>query len=210
MPISPFAPQLFLLLGIDIFLGASILTVMLDDNFRDAVPYILDAGAMFGFAQLLIGPGYLSGFSSDVQFWYCVGYATVAFSSVLAINLYLFFIKKRRFLSGFFAIGVCAPSFLVELFFISSYVNGISPALPLLPVMPWSTVYVAFFATTIIMIVMMILSSSSKILWGSTTSGSSITHHTFRMKFVSASLVRAYRRVRRFLSSVKQTPNVSG
>ena len=179
-----------MLLGIDIFLGASILTATLDENFPNALPYMLDAGAMFGFVQLLIGPGYLNNFSADAQFWYCVGYAAVAILSVLAINLHLLFVKNRRFLGGFVAIGATIPSILIEIFFVSSYVNGISATLPSLPIVPWSAVYVAFFATTIIIIGAMALSShrSMEMRWGSTSLGA-----------VKSFLVRVFQRVRRLL-----------
>ncbi len=55
-----FAPQFFLLIGIDVFLGGSILTVLLDKYFPTGLPYILDIGSLIGFAELLIGPQFMS------------------------------------------------------------------------------------------------------------------------------------------------------
>ena len=151
-----FAPQFFLLIGIDIFLGASIVTVLLDDHFPGGLPYILELGAFVGFAQLLLGPSFPATFSTTLQFYYCFAYSVLAALSVLGANLLLLFVKRKIFSSGFVAIVATAPSFLANLFFASAYVNGLSLELPILPVLPISWIYVIFFLTAALLLTLMI------------------------------------------------------
>ena len=160
--VEPFPPQFFLLLGIDFFLGASVVTIMFDEHFPDGLPYILDLGAIVGFTELVLGPGYLNGFLSDLQFYYSAGFATIASLSILGANLYLVFRKERYLLSGVFAIAATIPSFLAMLYFESSYVNGIQVGLPLIPVVSWSVVYVMFFVAAAILVIAMILTVLGK------------------------------------------------
>lgn len=160
--VEPFVPQFFLLLGIDFFLGASIVTVVFDEHFPDVLPYILDLGAFVGLAELALGPGHLNGFSPELQFYYSAGFATIAFLSILGANLYLIFMKEKYLLSGVFAIGATVPAFLAMLYFESSYVNGIRVGLPLIPIVSWSVVYVMFFAAVIILAVAMTLAILGK------------------------------------------------
>ena len=160
--VEPFAPQFFLLLGIDFFLGASIVTIVFDKHFPDGLPYILDLGAFVGFAELALGPSYFSGFSPDLQFYYSAGFAIIAFLSILGANLYLFFMKQEYLLGGVFAIAATIPSFLAIIYLESSYVNGIQVGLPLLPVVSWSVVYVLFFNAATILAIVMILTLLGK------------------------------------------------
>ena len=153
----PFPPQFFILLGIDVFLGEAILTVMFDEHFPTGLPYILEASALLGFVQLVLGPQYLTGYPTEVQFYYCMAYAIIAVASVLASNLYLAFVRGRMRLGGFFAIAGSIPSCLFLAFFASAFVNGVSVPLPLLPLMPLSVIYAAFFGATIIIIVAMVI-----------------------------------------------------
>ena len=104
-----------------------------------------------GFVQLLAGPAYLNSFSDNLQFYYCVGFALTAFASLAGSDLYLLLIKKKRILSGMFAITCTVPACFILLFFMSAYVNAIPVALPAVPTLPWTTVYVLFFASTLIL-----------------------------------------------------------
>jgi hypothetical protein len=146
-----FAPQFFLLIGIELFLAGSIVTTLLEDYYPESLPYILDVGAFVGLIQLWFGPNYLSGLNEVLQFYYCIGFAVIALLSLVGANLYLFLAKRRAFLSGVFGLVVTVPACLVLLFFGSAYVNAIPVTLPPLPVLSWTEVYVLFFASAVIL-----------------------------------------------------------
>ncbi|MBI3841235.1 MAG: hypothetical protein HY297_04705 [Thaumarchaeota archaeon] len=149
---DPFAPQFLILLGIDIFLGGSILTAMLDDAFPDAMPYILDFGSLIGLSQLLMGPQYLAGFSIEIQFFYSTGYAVISLSSVIGLNMYLYFLKKRHIAGIIFAMVGTIPSFLITSFFISAFINGVPVTLPDFPLISWDFVYFGLAVSTILLL----------------------------------------------------------
>ncbi|MDG7007217.1 MAG: hypothetical protein JRN06_03100 [Nitrososphaerota archaeon] len=141
---SGFAPEFLILLGIDIFLGASILTVLLEKHFPGSYPYILEGAALIGFAELMSGPSFLTSLSTELQFWYSFIYAMIAVLSLFATNLYLLFLRRRTFESA--VIGICGtvPAGLGILYFTSAFVNGLTVSLPLVPVIPIEGVYAMF------------------------------------------------------------------
>jgi hypothetical protein len=135
-------------LGIDTFLGGSILTVMFDEHFPAALPYMLDFGALVGFIQLILGFRYLTGYPTEVQFFYCLAFATMAVMTVLGSNLYIVFVKGKRMIGGFFAVVGTVPCTLATVSFVSAYLGGVSVSLPLLPLLPWQVIWGAFFAAS--------------------------------------------------------------
>jgi len=146
--LPPFPPQFFVLLGIDIFLGGSIATIAFDENFPTGLPYMLDFGALAGFIQLVIGPGYISGYPAEMQFYYCAAFAVIAVVTVLGCNLYVLFIRGRKVVGSILAVGATVPSFLATLFFVSAYVNGAYVTFPILPLLPWEVVWGAFIGAS--------------------------------------------------------------
>jgi hypothetical protein len=155
--IPPFPAQLFILLGIDIFLGGSILTVLLDEYFPTALPYLWEVGALFGFIQLVLVPHYITGYPAELQFFYSMAYAVSAVLSILASNVYIAFFKGKTTIGGIFAIVASIPCVLVVAAFSSAYVNGVAVALPVLPLMPLSIIYGAFFGATGLIVTAMIV-----------------------------------------------------
>ena len=141
---SGFAPEFLILLGIDIFLGASILTVLLDRHFPTPFPYVLEGAALIGFTELVSGPSFLTSLSTELQFWYSFIYAMIAVLSLFATNLYLLFLRRRTFESA--VLGICGtvPAGLGILYFTSAFVNGLTVSLPLIPVIPIEGIYAMF------------------------------------------------------------------
>lgn len=141
---SGFAPEFLILLGIDIFLGASILTVLLDRHFPSGVPYVLEGAALIGFAELMAGPTFLNSFSPELQFYYSFTFAMISVLTLFATNLYLLFLRRRPFESA--VLGICGtiPAGLGILYFTSAFVNGATLSLPLVPVIPIEGVYAMF------------------------------------------------------------------
>ena len=156
--VDTFAPQFLLLVGIDIFLGGSIMSVLLDDHFPRGLPYILDIGSFVGFSQLLVGPQYTASFSQTLQFYYCFGYLIVAVLSLVGLNIYLYLAKQRIISSAIMAIVATIPSILASVYFASAYVNRVALGLPIIPVFPMSAIYVLFAVTGIIILLATIMS----------------------------------------------------
>ncbi len=125
-----FVPQFFLLMGIDFFLAAAVIATLLEDYYSNASAYAMIAGGFFGFAQLLIGPSYLSDFSEILQFCYCAGFALMALLSLIGLNLYLYLVKKRRTGSGIFAALISIPASFFFSYFALSYLASANLVLP--------------------------------------------------------------------------------
>ena len=158
----PFPPQLFILLGVDIFLGGSVLTVMFDDHFPTGLPYVMDFGALAGFIQLVLTPQYLTGFPEDVQFYACAVYAAIAVLAVVGTNLYVVFTRGERMLGGVLALPATIPSVLVTVFFVSAYLNEVQVALPTAPLLPWEVVWGAFFGASALILMAMVIAARRK------------------------------------------------
>lgn len=154
--ISPFPPQFFILLGIDIFLGGSIVTVLFDKEFPNGLPYIFDFGALTGFVQLLIVPGYLANYPVETQFYYSVAFATFAVIGIVACSLYETF-RRKPLIGGSIAIVATLPSILALLFFSSAWLNGAQVPLPLLPLLSWPVVWGAFIGASALVSVAMVV-----------------------------------------------------
>ena len=160
--ISPFPPQFFILLSIDIFLGCSILVVVFDKDFPVGLPYILDFGALIGFAELLLVPNYLQGYPIEMQFYYSVAMSILAVLSVLGCSLYAFF-RHKPLIAGTITIAGTIPSALGLGYFASAWLNGEKVPLLTFPVMPWPVVWAAFLvASAIILAAMVTIIRSSR------------------------------------------------
>jgi hypothetical protein len=144
----PFPPQFFILLGIDVFLGGSVATVIFDEDFPTGFPYILDFAALVGFIQLMTTPQYLTGFPEQEQFYYCVAYAIIADLAVMGSNLYVALVRKKWIVGGALAVAATIPAGIATPYFMSAFVEGVSVPLPTIPLLPWPVVWGAFFAAS--------------------------------------------------------------
>ena len=91
---SPFLPEFFGLLGVDIFLLLSLLSCLLDDRVPTALSYLYQVAALVGFGHLLVSKGFIIAFGEQMRFWYCFIYLLVALANVVAINIYFVVAKK--------------------------------------------------------------------------------------------------------------------
>jgi hypothetical protein len=150
----PFPPQFFILLGIDVFLGGSILVVLFDKEFPNGLPYILDFGALIGFVQLLIVPGYLSDFPTQIQFYYSIAFATMAVLSLVGCSLYVI-VRHKTFVGGILTVSGALPSTLALLYFGSAWVNNTQVPISVIPLMPWPVIWGAFLGASALVLVAM-------------------------------------------------------
>ena len=148
---SPLMPEFFALLGIDVFLGISLLTCLLDKHFPGATSYIYQAAALAGFGHLLVSREFMSIFGDYMRFWYCLIYLVVALANVVVVNIYLATPKKLWKLAKIFFGAVTFPTILVSTFFVYGYANGTMMSLPLFPQIPMGFLYVALVVYTIVL-----------------------------------------------------------
>jgi len=142
-------PEFFALLGIDVFLAISLATCLLDRRFPKAVPYIYQAAALFGFANLLVSKEFMTVFGDYMRFWYSLIYLVIALGNVIAVNIYFAFQKELWRLARFFLGIVTFPIVLVSILFVLDYANSLTPSALLFPQLPLSTIFLVLVASAI-------------------------------------------------------------
>jgi len=169
LKIAVFPAQFFLLLGVDYFLAGSIATIVFEERFPKAIPYILIMGSFVGFSQLLIGPEYLDEMGDAIQFYYCACFTLVALASLIGLNLYLFFgqpdpTKKSVMVQSIlFSTALPVPASAGFLYFASAYVNDKVVTLPFLPVVPIAIVYIAVLGSMAVFCAVLVLTYMDKV-----------------------------------------------
>ena len=156
MTTPPFPPQFFILLGVDIFLGGSIVTIVFDEHFPTGLPYVLDFAALVGLIELALTPQYLTGYPVEEQFYYSILYAVTANLALVGCNLYLALVRGRWMEGGAFAVAATLPSVVATPFFISAFVNDVVVPLPTIPLLPWAFVWGAFFGASALIVAAMV------------------------------------------------------
>lgn len=154
--IAVFPAQFFLLLGVDFFLAGSIATIVFEERFPKAIPYLLIVGSFVGFSQLLLGPEYVNEMDDAIQFYYCASFALIAVASLIGLNLYLVFgrpepMSKTVMIRGLlFCTALPVPATAGLVFFASAYVNDRFVTLPFLPVVPIAVVYIVVLGAMVV------------------------------------------------------------
>ena len=122
-------PEFFLMLGIDVFLGMSLLTALLDNELPSKEQYILQGAALLGLAQMFISRGFVDSgvFTKDpadpTRFWISVAYLSSSIFTVLGLNAYLGIVKRKMALATTFAGTVTVPITMVSAFFATSFLS---------------------------------------------------------------------------------------
>jgi hypothetical protein len=122
-------PEFFVLLGIDIFLAMSFLSLLLDDELPTIMQYLFQGGALLGLGELFISRGFVNSgvFTKDpldpTRFWISVVYLSSAIFTVLGLNGYLGIVKRKMALATTFAGAVTVPVMMVSAFFVTSFLS---------------------------------------------------------------------------------------
>ena len=128
-------PEIFMFMGINLFLVMSFSISIFEKQFPKPLPYIFQIAALAGFGQIWMNYTLLSA-SIETRFWSSLFYLAMAIISIIVINLYVGIRKKRLssagILLGVFTIPLGATSF----FLISAYTNGTTIPMPTLPIVP--------------------------------------------------------------------------
>jgi hypothetical protein len=119
-------PEFFTLLGIEIFLGISVLSGLLDRQLPSRLQYIFQGLGGLGFAQLLVSVGTVSSPSStyQIRFWVSIIYLGLALACVVGTNLYLFVGRQSATVASAFSGAVTIPFIMVSALFISSFLGS--------------------------------------------------------------------------------------
>jgi len=146
----PFVPEFFLLLGIDLFLGISLLACLLDKYFPTVMPYLYQASALVGFAQLLIMKDSVTIFGDLVRFWCSLVYLVIALANVVSVNVYVGFMKKMWSIAKILFTCVTFPTLLIATFFVFGYA-ALLEVLPPLPRIPLEVLFIILVAFSSVM-----------------------------------------------------------
>ena len=140
MPSQPFPPELFILVGINVFVALSLLTSLFDGPFPLSVPYIFQIAALAGFGLLWVNYTLLAVFV-ETRFWCSILYLTVTVANTVAVNVYIALSKGLLSAAGVFLSVVTLPTLFISLVSVSSYVNGVAVPMPAFPIVPVQSLY---------------------------------------------------------------------
>jgi len=150
MPSPLFPSELFIMVGINVFVALSLLTSLFDEPFPKVVPYVYQLAALAGFGQFWVNYVFFSSFV-EARFWCSMFYLTVAVGNVIAANIYIAINKKSFAQTTAFLGAVTIPMIFISFLSVSSYVNGIViPMLPL-PIVPVESLYIVFIVCVILL-----------------------------------------------------------
>jgi hypothetical protein len=143
---TPIQPELFILLGIDLFLATSLLSCLLDKHFPWQLPYLYQVASLAGFGQLIVAKEFMAMFDAYMRFWFSLLYLVIALANIIAINAYLGIIKKMLNYAKAFLLTVTFPSFAVAAFFLASYSAVSTHPIAILPQTSWETAFIGIVA----------------------------------------------------------------
>lgn len=114
------APEFFVLLGIDIFLAASILTALLDRYLTSILQYVFQASAAAGLGELLLSHGLIGA----TRVWAGIIYLAFALSSLIGLNIRLAIVRQGMNIASIFSQMMTVPVVMVSALFLSSFLEN--------------------------------------------------------------------------------------
>jgi hypothetical protein len=139
-------PEFFILLGVDLFLAISLLACLLDRHFPWQLPYLYQVAALAGFGQLVVSREFMQLFDEYMRFWYSVIYLVVALANIVAINVYLGYLKKLLTYAKIVMFTVTVPALSITAFFLSNYAELALHPLVITPPMSWEGTFIGIVA----------------------------------------------------------------
>lgn len=119
-----FPPELFILVGVNIFVALSLLSSIFDEPFPTATPYIFQVAALTGFGQIWASFTFLYSFM-EVRFWCSMLYLFVVVIGVAAVNLYIAINRRLVNAAGVLLGAFTIPTILIFFLLVSAYLNGL-------------------------------------------------------------------------------------
>jgi hypothetical protein len=108
------------LLGINVFLAASIITALLDRHLPSILQYLFQGAAGAGLGELLLNEEA----SSATRVWACIVYLAFALSSLVAVNIRLAIVRRGMNIASMFSQMVTVPVVMISALFLSSFLEN--------------------------------------------------------------------------------------
>jgi len=141
-------PELFILMGVNVFVALSLLTSVFDSSFPKSVPYVFQIAALAGFGEIWVNYALLS--FVEVRFWCSMLYLIVTLMAVVAVNVYIAVNKRRWSAAGVFLGAFTIPTIFTSFLLVSANVNGLAIWMPPFPTVPFEAIYMVFASCIVI------------------------------------------------------------
>jgi hypothetical protein len=123
-------PEFFTLLGIEIFVAMSLVSVLLERDIPSSVQWLFQGAAGLGLGQLVVTEGFGTSSVIDAsRFWISIFYLTLSVCSVAGLNVYLAAVRRKTAIASVFSGTITAPTVSVSVLFVSSYLSGVDVSL---------------------------------------------------------------------------------
>lgn len=141
-----------MLIGIDVFLGTSVLTCILDKHFSDKLTYLYQLLGLAGFGQLLVTNRFIDYFPDNMRFWYSFTYLALALGNVMLLNGYLYFYKQKETIAKLFLALGTAPSIIASILFLNGYTSEAQYTIIPLPTLPLELMFMSVLTVDTLLI----------------------------------------------------------
>jgi len=145
-----FPPELFVLVGVNIFVLLSLLSSIFDKHFPAATPFVFHIAALAGFGQIWVNFMFLFNYL-EARFLCGMLYLLIGVVAVAKVNLYLAVNKRLKNAAVAMLGAFTIPSFSTFFFLASAYLNGLTVWTPPFPVVPFEAIYVVFALCLVIL-----------------------------------------------------------
>jgi hypothetical protein len=114
------APEFFVLLGVSIFLAASVISALLDRHLPSILQYLFQGAAGAGLGELLLGQG----LSSATRVWAGIVYLAFALSSLVGVNIRLAIVRRGMNIASILSQMMTVPVVMISALFLSSFLEN--------------------------------------------------------------------------------------
>jgi hypothetical protein len=114
------APEFFVLLGISVFLAASVTSALLDHYLPSILQYLFQGAAGAGLGELLLGQG----LNGPTRVWAGIVYLAFALSSLVAVNIRLAIVRRGMNIASIFSQLITVPVVMISALLLSSFLEN--------------------------------------------------------------------------------------
>jgi hypothetical protein len=108
------------LLGINVFLAASVITALLDRHLPSILQYLFQGAAGAGLGELLLNQEA----TSATRVWASIVYLAFALSSLVAVNIRLAIVRRGMNIASMFSQVMTVPVVMISALFLSSFLGN--------------------------------------------------------------------------------------